>query len=324
MSLDRNVSLKLLLFLGVALAIFWAVTLWRAGQTEARAEAAFPPEGQFLEVDGHKVHAVVMGSGPDLVLIHGSSGSTRDMTFHLAPILAERYRVFVFDRPGLGYSDPVSPDGSSITDQAATLVAAARELGAEKPLVAGHSYGGAVALAWAVHHPDDISGLVALSAASHPWDTGLTTYYKILSHPVLGRIVIPLIAAYVSDDIVQRELISVFEPESPPDGYSAHFGPEMTLRRAQTRSNALQRRNLLEEIEALSPRYPEIDVPVEILHGDADWAVGLHIHSIPLRDAVDEAHLEILEGQGHMIQHTAPEAVIDAIDRAAKRAGLTP
>ncbi|MEL6646211.1 MAG: alpha/beta hydrolase [Pseudomonadota bacterium] len=318
--------MKLVLGLSILIAVslFWAVTLWRAGQTEARAEAAFPPEGQFVDVAGHKVHAVVIGSGPDLVLIHGSSGNTRDMTFQLAPKLAERYRVFVFDRPGLGYSDPVSSDGSTITEQAATLVAAARELGAEKPLVAGHSYGGAVALAWAVHHPDDISGLIALSAASHPWDTGLTTYYKILSHPVLGRIVMPLIAAYATEEIVEREVAAVFQPDAVPEGYSAHFGPALTLRRDQTRANALQRRNLLEEIEALSPRYPEINVPVEILHGSADWAVGLQIHSIPLRDAVDGANLEILDGKGHMIQHTAPEAVIDAIDRTAARAGLSP
>ncbi|MEM9023170.1 MAG: alpha/beta fold hydrolase, partial [Bacteroidota bacterium] len=54
------------------------------------------------------------------------SGMTRDMTYRLAPALADRYRVIVFDRPGLGYSDPITPNGTSISDQAALLSAAAQ------------------------------------------------------------------------------------------------------------------------------------------------------------------------------------------------------
>ena len=320
--------MKLVLSLLAVLAIAVLAVWLKARAHETRAEAAYPPEGQLLNVNGHKVHAVVMGPEgddvPEVVLIHGSSGSTRDMTFKLAPALAERYRVFVFDRPGLGYTDEVSSTGASITEQADLLSTAALQLGAQKPIVVGHSYGGAVALAWAVHHPDRLSGLVALAAASHPWDTGLTTYYKILSHPVLGPIVIPLITAFVGEARVAQELEGVFAPDTVPDGYIAHFGPDLTLRRSSMRANALQRRNLLAEIEELSPRYPEIDMPVEILHGDQDFAVGYHIHSTRLRDAVDGANLRPLEGYGHMIQHAAPDAVIDAIDRAATRAGLTP
>lgn len=316
--------MKLVFGLAILLTIA-ALGVWaKARINEARAEAAFPPEGHLLQVNGHQVHAVVTGEGPDLVLIHGSSGSTRDMTFQLAPALADRYRVFVFDRPGLGYSDPVSETGATLSEQAALLSAAARQLGAEQPIVVGHSYGGAVALTWAVNHPDQISGLVALSAASHPWDTGLSTYYKVLSHPILGRILIPLITAFVGEARVEKELEAVFAPDPVPDGYMAHFGPEMTLRRSSMRANALQRRNLLDEIEALAPRYPEIAVPTEILHGNLDTAVGLRIHSIPLSEAIPGSQLDILDDHGHMIQHAAPQAVIDAIDRTARRAGLLP
>ncbi|MEO0372027.1 MAG: alpha/beta hydrolase, partial [Pseudomonadota bacterium] len=278
--------LKILLITALTLALFWALVLLLAARNEARYEAAYPPEGQFLTVDDTRVHYVVMGEGPDLVLLHGSSGMTRDMTYRLAPALADRFRVIVFDRPGLGYSDPVTPGGTSLADQAAVLAAAARQLGAEKPLIAGHSYGGAVALAWAVNHPDQISGLVTLSAASHPWDTGLTTYYKILSHPVLGRIVIPMITAFVGQGVILDQLEAVFAPFPVPDGYAAHFGPEMTVRRGAMHANAQQRRNLLDEVTALAPRYSEITVPTTILHGADDTAVGLHIHSEPLHAAI--------------------------------------
>ncbi|MEM6589008.1 MAG: alpha/beta hydrolase [Pseudomonadota bacterium] len=314
--------LKILLIAALTLALFWALVLWLAARNEARYEAAYPPEGQFLTVGDTRVHYVVMGEGPDLVLIHGSSGMTRDMTYRLAPALADRYRVIVFDRPGLGYSDPVTPNGTSITDQALVISDAARQLGAEKPLIAGHSYGGAVALAWAVNHPEQISGLVTLSAASHPWDTGLTPYYQLLSHPVAGPIVIPIITAFVGERTILDQLDAVFAPFPTPDGYAAHFGPEMTVRRSAMTANALQRRNLLREVVDLSPRYKEVTVPTEILHGADDTAVGLHIHSEPLHAAIDGSVLNVLENQGHMITHTASDDVIAAIDRVAARAGL--
>ncbi len=315
-------ALKLLIGIAVGLALLWALAQMRARAHEARAEAAFPPVGEILSVDGHEVHALVMGDGPDLVLIHGSSGNLRDWTLDLAPALARDYRVIMIDRPGLGYTGRINRTGATITQQAALLQKTAALLGAQKPIVLGHSYGGAVALAWAVHHPDNMSALVALSAASHPWETGLSTYYRVLSHPLLGRLVIPLITAFVPDERVEQAVAEVFEPDPVPDGYLAHFGAGLTLRRDSLRANALQRANLLGEIEALAPRYPQIEVPTEIVHGSADTTVGLSIHSEPLARAIPGARLTPLPDTGHMPHHAEPQAVIDAIHRAATRARL--
>ena len=70
--------------------------------------------------------------------------------------------------------------------------------------------------------------------------------------------------------------------------------------------------------------YPRISVPVEIVHGDRDTTVGLAVHAEPLARAVPDSRLTVLPGIGHMPHHAAPEAVIAAIDRAARRAGLNP
>jgi hypothetical protein len=86
-------AVKSLLLIALLLAALWGWVQYRAQAHEARAEAAFPPEGQIITVDGHTVHAVVTGQGPDLVLIHGASGNTRDLTFDLAPRLARHYRL---------------------------------------------------------------------------------------------------------------------------------------------------------------------------------------------------------------------------------------
>lgn len=316
--------MKVLFWVLVVLAGFTAVTLLKAARHERQAEATWPPEGDFLTIDGHRVHYVVLGDGPDLVLIHGASGNTRDYTHAMAARLAERYRVIVMDRPGLGYTDRIDPEGASLEAQAGLLADAAAQLGAERPVVFGHSYGGAVALAWALYRPEQLSALVVSAAASNPWDTGLGTYYTVLSHPLGQKFLIPLLSAWVPDRVVDDQIDSVFVPQSAPDGYHRHIGAGLTLRRVSMRANALHRRNLLRDIRVQSARYGEIAVPVEILHGDADTTVPLAIHSEPLSRQVPDAALTVLPGVGHMLHHADPAAVDDAIDRAAVRAGIAP
>ncbi len=306
----------------VLIALVWVAALFIAARNEARAEAAFPPEGQLLDVHGITIHAVTMGDGPDVVLIHGSSGNTRDMTFALAPILAESYRVIVFDRPGLGYSESFNPDGETIVEQAEILQKAAAQLGADKPIVAGQSYGGSVALAWAVTRPDNISGLVLIAPAAIPWETPLDTFNTMAATGAGNALALPLISAYVPEWYVTEALDRVFAPQQAPGGYAEHFGPGLTMRRASMHANAKQRANLLAEVTELEPRYSEIDVPTEIVFGTADTTVKQDWHAPRLLELIPDAELIELDGLGHMPQVVAAPEVAAAIGRAAERAGL--
>ena len=225
------------------------------------------------------------------------------------------------DRPGLGYTGRLS-HGASIHEQAALLADTAAALDIERPILVGHSYGGAVSLAWAVDRPDDLSGLVLLGAASNPWETGLSFYYRVLSHPLGQRFFAPILTAWVPERVVDDTIASVFTPQSEPDGYAPFIGAGLTLRRASLRENALQRASILEEIEELHTQYRTISVPTEILHGDADTTVWLTIHSEPLSRQINGANLVVMEGVGHMPHHAQPQTAVDASDRVAERAGL--
>ena len=313
---------KIVLTFVILLAVASAIVSFRAARHEAQAEQTYPPEGHLIDMGGVTVHAVVMGEGPDLVLLHGASGNTRDMTFSLAPKLAARYRVIVFDRPGLGYTDRINTTGATIIQQADLLARAAAELGAKKPIVMGQSYGGAVALAWAVHNPNNISALVPVSAPSIPWTTPLDTFYKITSSRFGSALAVPLITAFVPDDRIETTLQSIFAPQAVPEGYGAYVGAGLTLRRQSLRANADQRKNILGEITALEPHYPKIAVPTELVHGTEDTTVGLTIHSEKLVDRIPGATLTRLQGIGHMPHQVAQDDIIAAIDRAAERAGL--
>ena len=295
-----------------------------ASQREARVMAAYPPEGQFIDLPSGRIHVVERGqpkgTAPDLVLIHGSNGSTRDMSFALAPALEDRYRVLMFDRPGLGYSDPLP--AASISAQATALQQAAAAMGADRPLVLGQSYGGALALAWAVHHPENIAGLISVAGPSHPWDTPLDPLYRVTSTKLGAQFVVPFLTAFVSEDYARNALTSVYAPQTVPEGYADHFGLGMSLRRASWRSNARQRADLLKEIRDLQPHYKNLSLPIEIIHGTADVTVSLKIHGEKLVQEVASARLTPLQGVGHMPHQTHPQEVAGAVDRAAQRAQL--
>ena len=302
----------------------------RADTRAAAAEASYPPTGQFVTVNGQRVHAHVEGAGPDLVLIHGASGNTRDFTFSFVERMKDNYRVIVFDRPGLGWSDRVSDEFSgafttaaeSPLQQAAFLQAAADQLGVSNPIVLGHSYGGAVALAWGLSRPEDTAALVVLSGASNPWPGGLGEHNVVASSAIGGATVVPLIAAFPPRGQVDGALDSIFAPQSPPEGYADYIGSGLTLRRETLRANARQVTSLRPHVVEMSARYSTLPMPVEIVHGTADDVVPIHIHSEPLARQIPGAVLTRLEGIGHMPHHSAPAAVAEAIDRAAARARL--
>ncbi|MEL6643499.1 MAG: alpha/beta hydrolase [Pseudomonadota bacterium] len=306
-----------------------AVVTSRVAENRARAaKAQYPPSGEFIDVDGRRVHAQVMGSGPDVVLIHGAFGSLQDFTYDLMPRLAERYRVIAFDRPGLGYSDRTdpayaatfAPRGESPAEQAAMLAAAARKLGATEPIVVGHSFGGIVAMAWALDH--DPAAVVTFAGVAMPWPGELGWLYQVNGTRLGGAVVAPLISAFVPQSRLDAAVPATFAPQPMPDGYAAHIGPYMPVRLGPFRANARQVNHLRPFVVEMSARYPTLELPIELLHGDADETVPLTIHSAPLADIVDTANLAVMPGVGHMPHHVDPEAAVAAIDRAADRAGL--
>ncbi len=307
-----------------------AVTEVRAALRERAALAAHPPEGVITEVDGRRVHSVTRGNGPDLVLIHGASGSTRDMTFGLMPRLESRYRVTAFDRPGLGFTDRARPEldsllsreGESPREQADFLRAAARKLGIVRPIVLGHSLGGAVALAWALGDPEGTAAVVDVAGVALPWPGALDLLYRINGSTFGGAALPPLITAFAPQAAIDTALRAIFVPDPVPPGYAEHFGPGITLRRRSIRANARQVNSLRPAIVEQSAHYGTLPMPLEIVHGEADIIVPPTIHSVPLSRIVPGANLVLLPGIGHMPHHAAPEEMVAAVDRARLRAGV--
>ncbi len=284
-------------------------------------EAEWPPLGGFLSVEGVRLHYVEEGSGPPLVLIHGANGNLRDFTFSLTGKLKDRFRVIAVDRPGHGYSERPVSGGSDPAVQARLIAAAATQLGAERALIAGHSWGGAVAAAWALDRPDQVAGAAILAGATYPWDGDGGLLYSLGSGP-LGPLVGAAARLYVRGDRAKGFVEDVFAPNPMPEGYADYIGVELALRPDTFRWNAEDIDRLNRHLAGMAPRYGELAMPVELLHGDADETVGLTIHSVPFAEAARNANLTVLPGVGHMPHHAREAVVIDALDRLAASSGL--
>ncbi len=291
------------------------LTQWRASAREAAALAAFPPTGDFVTVDGLRLHYEMAGTGPDLVMIHGASGSLRDLTFALRDRLTDRYRVIVVDRPGLGHSDPL-PEASLLA-QARHIRAGLSQLGISNPIVLGQSYGGSVALAWALDGGP--KALVLVGSPSLPWPGTLDPWYRLTSTRLGRALAVPLASAFVPQSYVSAATTSVFAPDPVPPGYEDHLGTALTLRRQTLATNVAQVNALRAELVKMKPRYPSLTLPIELIHGTEDTIVPLDIHSGPVSALLPNARLTVIKGAGHMPHHAHAETAIQAIERAALR-----
>lgn len=284
------------------------------------AEALYPPLGKIVEAGGLKTHATDRGAGagPPVILIHGASGNVRDWTFSIAPRLAKRRRVIAMDRPGFGYSERSSdPEAWRPERQAAQLRAAANAMGAEKPVLVGHSWGASVALAWALDAPDEVAGVVSVSGVTMPWG-GLAPTVDALG---LGS----LIAAWYNRRItrtaetggVDAFIARAFRPQSPPAGYLDYVGAPLALRQKTLDANGQDLANTNRGVASVAARYGELKAPIEIMHGDADWLLDVEQHGARFAEAAPDARLTALPGVGHMAHHAAPDVLERLIDRLA-------
>ena len=284
----------------------------------ARGDGVTPvasSRGETAMIDGTALHYERTGSGPPLVLIHGASGNLRDWTFRAADRFAATREVIAFDRPGHGLSGTPETGIASLSAQASAMRTALSGMGIERATIVGHSYGGSVALAWALDAPDSVSGLMLLAAPSHEWPGGVGFSNEVLTTPAIGPLLARSASLFVTEGFAERAVAGVFEPQEPPPGYLDHLRLDLILQPSSLRANALQLTALKPQVAAMQSRYGELAMPVEILHGTADDTVWLTIHSEPLAAEAPDARLTRLDGVGHMVHHAALPQVEAALAR---------
>ena len=278
------------------------------------------PPGDFVRAAGVPVHYVMHGRGRPVIYIHGAKGSVYDLLLSIGERLARRYTAVAFDRPGSGFSGRAAQDGGSPQAQAAVLRAAAAALGLERPVLVGHSFGAAVALAWALAAPEEVAAVVTLGGyvlplgGPPPWVVALMRSRTTLR--AVGRLGRSRLGRPLVDGALQR----AFFPGRPPQEY-ARIAPALALDEARLISDGEDRKSAEAGLRALQPRYAGLDAPVVVVVGEQDRMVPPST-SEKLHALLPRSEIVRLPTSGHMPQFTDPDAVLAAVDRAAELGGV--
>lgn len=285
-----------------------------------RSERQIPPSGKFIDIDGNRIHYVETGEGKPIVFVHGLGGQLHHFRHPTFPNLPG-YRLIALDRPGSGYSVRARGATARLPEQAKVVADFIRELGLEKPLLVGHSLGGAVALTVALNHPDVISGVVALAPLTHMEDEIRAEFKALYIPSKLKRwLIAHTTAVPTSLKYAPQTLDFVFGPQKWPEDYVTAGGGMLGLRPGHFYATSSDIVAIEKDLGALEKRYGEIRLPAAMMFGTGDRVLDHTRHGLPMRDIIPALDFEVLDGQGHMLQFTASERVVDLIRRTAERA----
>jgi pimeloyl-ACP methyl ester carboxylesterase len=247
------------------------------------------------------------GTGAPVVLLHGLGGAAANWG-EVTEELARSYRVLAVDLPGHGGS-PRPPAGAGIDWFADAVAEAVTAEDAEGAIVAGHSFGGQLALHLALRHPSLVAGLL-LAAPS-----GIRTRTRFVQVAIAastfvrpGRAVARVRGRYAARVWFRR---AVFRPwfVSDADAFSERATLGFLAGQEEHSNTSVAGRAMVTH----DPR-PDLDrlaCPVLLLWGACDT-------QLPLDDAFEyarrlRASLRIVADCGHLVIGERPEAVLDGV-----------
>ena len=263
------------------------------------------------------LHYRVGGAGPPLLLVHGLAGSSGNWC-EVLPQLVERYRVIAVDLPGHGRSGAM-PRGATTVDFASSVAAVLEAERVGDALVAGHSFGGLVALRLAQRRPELVRGLLLASPAGIGSSTRAAQAVVLATTTVRpARLVAGFRHRFAERAWYRR---AVFRPWFVSDALAlssraTHGLLEAHRQHADTKTAG---RALIAD----DPRteLTPLHCPVLVLWGARDL-------QLPLDDAFAyarrlRAQLRLVADCGHLVIVERPHAVVDALDDLA-RSGSPP
>lgn len=254
------------------------------------------------------------GADPAVVLIHGLPGTADDFD-KVTALLPGRHTI-AFDRPGFGYS---SGGYHPLDAQLATLQQLLARLGARRPVLVGHSYGGTIALAYAERHPGALSGLVLVDAAaagqrSTAFKRAQSRLVQFLSWPVVQPLADVTFSQLMRTASAKQADEAAFSP-NPVDPAHEHRVLAINMRHEDLDAYAGEQLAADGAIAGIDKRLASIAMPAVVIQGDHDRFVEPE-HGRALAARLPHAQLEMVSG-GHMAPYVHPGVVAAAAKRLA-------
>jgi pimeloyl-ACP methyl ester carboxylesterase len=247
----------------------------------------------------------VQGSGPPLVLVHGTPWSSFNWR-HIIPALAQWWTVYYYDLLGYGQSEKRSGQDVSLGAQNNILEALLEYWGLDAPLIIGHDFGGTTVLRTHLLCKRNFQKIVLIDpVALAPWGSSFFVHVKEHQEVFEGLpayIHEALVSAYVRGatfkPMTAETLNGIIKPWLGPEGQSAFY-----------RQIGQADQRFTDEIE---PMYRSISLPVLILWGERDEWIPIS-RGRQLNAAIPASEFYSIPDAGHLVQEDAPAMLVSHI-----------
>ena len=257
----------------------------------------------------------IMGQGYPLLLMHGGPGLDHTTLLSLQP-LADQFTLIFYDHRCNGRSEGAEVSSMTFEDLTADADALRQTLGFEKWAVLGHSFGGNVALEYALRYPHRLSQLILMDTGGDQWwvehnapellakrgysASSVNAARRFYSGQLSPGEFLPTIMRFMSAYNYHNNLLAM--------AYDVVFGPHIKMRPEAL----IFGYNQLLKNWTVMDRLGEIQVPTLVLAGRQDFLFPTE-HQAILADRLPNAHLEMIECAGHNPHMERPAEVIEII-----------
>jgi magnesium chelatase accessory protein len=268
---------------------------------------------RFVTAGGIRWHVQRTGSGPAMLLIHGTGASTHSFR-HLAPILGERFSLVVPDLPGHAFSAALPGEEMTLPGMAQALAALLAALEFRPEWIIGHSAGAAIALRMALdRRVTPHGGIIGLNAALRPFGGAMRRVFPSLARALVLNPLVPSLFAWQARDpeAIRRVIAST---GSHLDAEGLRLYQRLFQKRDHIESTLamMARWNL----EGLDSELERSDLCLHLVAALGDTAVSPE-DARRIRQRRKSTRLHFLPGLGHLCHEEAPETVAELIGRIA-------
>jgi proline iminopeptidase len=284
-----------------------------------------PREG-YIPVENAGLFYREIGQGQAVIILHGGPDFDQSYLLPDLDLLSDSFRLIYYDQRGRGKSGGnVQPEDVTLQSEIEDLEALRNYFRLESVAVLGHSWGGILAMEYAIRHPDRVSQLILMNTAPASRDDYLLLHQERLKTApadVEKLKAISSTAGYEEGD-----------PETDAAYYRIHYGstvrqPEHldrlvnSLRRNVTQEGILKSREIEERLMNdtwrlsdydLLPRLKQLSIPTLVIHGDYDYDLVPVECAAHIAQAIPGARFVLLKDCGHFSYIECPEEVRKAI-----------
>jgi magnesium chelatase accessory protein len=262
----------------------------------------------FVQTSRLRWHVQLMGSGPVLLLLHGTGASTHSWR-DLAPLLSRRFKVVAADLPGHAFTETPPRERLSLGCMAREVGELLTALSVEPALVVGHSAGAAIMIRMTLDGIIAPRGLVSLNGALLPFRGLASQFFSPLAKLMTLNPVVPRLFAWRASERSAVERL-IGNTGSTIDSRGVEFYRRLVSNPRHVAAALAMMANW--SLQLLVRDLPKLKSPLLLVAGGADRAVSSD-EAFRVREYLPAATVTYLRGLGHLAHEEEPARIADII-----------